>query len=47
MQGKYIRNKLIIRDNPDRIETERLIVRVLRAGDGVEIVIAFKESHDR
>lgn len=37
----------ILRDIPEQIETERLIIRVPRAGDGQAIYEAVKESHDR
>lgn len=37
----------ILRDFPDQIETERLIIRVPRAGDGAAMCEAVLESHDR
>jgi RimJ/RimL family protein N-acetyltransferase len=39
--------KPILLDIPDTIETERLLIRVPRAGDGAALQEAFLESHDR
>ena len=39
--------KPILLDIPDQIETERLLIRVPRPGDGLALQEAFLESHDR
>ncbi|MBA2345697.1 MAG: GNAT family N-acetyltransferase [Rubrobacter sp.] len=39
-------NRPILRDFPDRFETERLLIRCPLPGDGPELFAAVKESHE-